>query len=206
LRISILFLQCHLNSSNVGLSNKNVTINITNTLGYANISVNCTTNSTGGFNYSFIPEYVGEYNVTANFDGDTNYNPSNIDYQTVTVDHPRYDLSLRNEPSGQVYVSTWINSIATAIDGTPLKDDYCIFKITSPSGAIQSSDKSFNGIDSEPYQWRLTEKGQWLVEVWAHDRFGNHVKVPQAPQNFMMYSTNSVGSLQSTAKEEFYVS
>ncbi|MDR3291842.1 MAG: hypothetical protein LBT10_06815 [Methanobrevibacter sp.] len=203
----------NLNSSNVGLSNKNVTVNITNTLGQINISVNCTTNSTGGFNYSFTPSYAGEYNVTANFDGDDDYNPSDIVNQTVTVDNPRYDLSLRNEPSGQVYVGTWINSIATAIGDTPLKDDYCIFKVTSPSGAIQpSGHKSFNGKVSDPYHWQLTEKGQYLVEVWAYDKDGNHVKVPDSTsklfkpnvmKSFMEYSTSgdSISKVQSNALE-----
>jgi len=91
----------------------------------------------------------------------------------------RFDLSLRNEPSGQVYVGTWINSIATAIGDTPLSDDYCIFKVTSPSGIqIQSDPKFFNGKDSEPYRWQLKEKGQYLVEVSAYDKYGNHIKVP----------------------------
>jgi hypothetical protein len=49
---------------------------------------------TGGVNYSFIPEYAGDYNVTVNFVGDEDYNPYNIANQTVIVDHPRYDLIL----------------------------------------------------------------------------------------------------------------
>jgi predicted outer membrane repeat protein len=117
---------------------------------------------------------IGEYNFTAICDNEN----LNIN---LTVTHPVYDLSLRNEPSGQVYMGAWINSIATAIGDTPLNDDYCIFKVTSPSADVKWSDhKSFNGIDSEPYQWQLTEKGRYLVEVWAYDKDGNHVKVPDS--------------------------
>jgi hypothetical protein len=109
-------------------------------------------------------------------------------------------------------VGTWINSIATAIGDTPLNTDYCMFKVTSPSGAIQPSNKSFNGTDSEPYQWQLTEKGRYLVEVWAYDKDDNNVKVPiSASQLFksnvmkssMEYSTygDSISKVQSNALE-----
>jgi uncharacterized repeat protein (TIGR01451 family) len=109
-----------------------------------------------------------------------------------------YDLSLRNEPAGSVVVGSLINSIATPVGGSPLGTDYAIFKVTKPNGDNWLSEhRVFNG-DSFTYNWQLTMPGQWLVEVWAYDNSDNHVKVPQ---NFMRYSTNSVGSVQSTAKE-----
>jgi hypothetical protein len=191
----------NLNNSIGGLASKKVTVNIINTLGQGNISVNIITNSTGGFNYSFIPEYAGEYDVTVNFVGDDDYNSSEVN-QTVIVDHPRYDLSLRNEPSGQVYVGTWINSIATAIGDTPLNDDHCIFKVTPPGGVVKWSDnKSFNGKDSEPYQWQLTEKGRYLVEVCAYDKYGRNVKVRSTLSSTSQLFKSNVPVKNVTVKE-----
>jgi hypothetical protein len=138
-----------------------------------------------------------------------------INITALADQHPSYDLRLHNE--GSFIVGSFVNSIATPVDGFPLDTDYAIFKVTKPNGdSWESEHRVFNG-DSFTYNWQLTMPGQWLVEVWAYDSFGNHVKVPQ---NVMRYSTNSVGSssnsvgsssnsvgsLQSTAKEEFYVS
>jgi hypothetical protein len=53
-----------------------LTINISNNLGQSNISVNVTTNSTDGFNYSFTPDYIGVYDMIISFSGDKDYNQS----------------------------------------------------------------------------------------------------------------------------------
>jgi hypothetical protein len=113
---------------------------------------------------------IGEYNFTAICDNE------DLNINLMNVIHPVYDLSLRNEPSGQVYVGTWIHSIATAVGGVPLSDDYCMFKITSPSGNIHEIGPVVFGVnDWVDCGWQLAEKGTYLVEVWAYDKNGAHV-------------------------------
>jgi hypothetical protein len=108
--------------------------------------------------------------------------------------HPKYDLSLMNEPSGMVSIGTWIKSTATAINGNPLSTDYVAFKVTPPSGNIISKNVNFSGSNSCSFNWQLNEKGQYLVEVWAYDQNGEHVKVPDSQSALRsLFSTPSKG-------------
>jgi hypothetical protein len=66
----------NLASKVMGIENK--TINISITLPNGTIEkFNTTTNSTGDYNYLYIPLISGKYNVTTNFMWDNYYNPSN---------------------------------------------------------------------------------------------------------------------------------
>ncbi|MDR3222723.1 MAG: Ig-like domain repeat protein [Methanobrevibacter sp.] len=128
---------------------------------------------------NYTPPSVGTYVVNASFIGDENYSNSNITSTLTVVPHPKYDLSLRNDPAGSVVIGTWIHSIATAIDGEPLPDDYCRFKITALSNNVQWFDKCMFGVnDWADCRWQLTEKGSYFVEVWAYDKYNNNVHVP----------------------------
>ncbi|MDR3222168.1 MAG: hypothetical protein LBT66_00330 [Methanobrevibacter sp.] len=107
------------------------------------------------------------------------------------ISHPTYDLSLRNNPQGQVVIGTWIKSTATAIGDSPLPTDYVRFKITSLSDNIVQYDHNvpFGGSNSASYNWQLTKKGTYKVEVWAYDEHGSNVKVPPLGINAMKLST-----------------
>jgi hypothetical protein len=91
-------------------------------------------------------------------------------------------------------IGTWIHTIATATGGDkPLADDYCKFKITAPSKSVKLIDKCKFGVNIwADCNWQITEKGSYLVEVWAYDKNGDNVKVPVIPNaNSFMKSTNS---------------
>jgi len=96
------------------------------------------------------------------------------------ISHPIYDLKLTNEPQGQIMVGSWIKSVATAIGDFPLPTDYVRFKVTSLSDNNVQYDvnKSFGDSNSVFYDWQLTKKDTYKVEVWAYDENGFNVKVP----------------------------
>jgi hypothetical protein len=91
-----------------------------------------------------------------------------------------------------------------------------MFRITSPSGNIHEETGVFGVNDWVDCWWQITEKGLYLVEVWAYDKDGNRVKVPDSTsklfesnvmKSFMEYSTSgavygdSISKVQSNALE-----
>jgi uncharacterized repeat protein (TIGR01451 family) len=131
----------NLNDSSSGLSNKTVTININNVLGQENISENITTNANGEFNYTFTPEYAGEYNITTIFDGDNDYKPS-YDSINFTVNPPKYDavinktVNVTNPNIGDFikYTITVTNlEDPQTVNVTDILDNKLIYNSSNPS-------------------------------------------------------------------------
>jgi frataxin-like iron-binding protein CyaY len=152
-------------NDNGNLPDFNTTIQLTNR---SNVIINATEPWNTTLNNS------GTYNFTAICDNEY------LNIELDLKDHPRYDLSLRNEPQGQIMVGNWIKSVATAIDGTPLPTDHVRFKVTSLSDNNVQYDvnKSFGDSNSVFYDWQLTKKDTYKIEVWAYDKKGYNVKVP----------------------------
>jgi len=146
-----------------------------------NITVNYVFSN--GVNGSFIGTYNNESMVLIAPPGANNVTFSAENWtKTISFVNYYYDLSLRNEPAGPAVIGTWIKSIATAVGGTPLNTDYCKFKITSPSNNVSwSGNITFGDNDWVDYSWQLTQKGTYLVEVWAFNQNGTNVPAPPTP-------------------------
>jgi parallel beta-helix repeat protein len=205
-------------SANNNYTRTNTSMNVTNpvTLTY-NMVLNTTNNSADAYklpDFSTMinsPIYNGTVNAKESWNNISNdlgeYNFQAIcDNEDLHINllvvHPRYDLKLKNDPSGSVVIGTRVTSTATAIGGNPLSTDYVEFVITPPSKNPISKNVTFNG-NSCSFGWQVNEIGSYFVQVWAYAENGDHVKVPDSQPSLRgSFSTSSKRDSSSTLNSQ----
>jgi len=144
---------------------------------------------------------------------------------TFNITLPKYDLNL-SKVTGPVYLNSWITATATCIDADHTKTvnpfwggvinrtsnqnltaDYLKFKITYPDNHTLESGKIpfANRTNSNSFNYQVTAKGKYLVEVWAYRSNDTNVPVRAFNTNSNSITSNSPNNVLSVSREEFYV-
>ncbi|MDR3222634.1 MAG: hypothetical protein LBT66_02690, partial [Methanobrevibacter sp.] len=139
-------------------ANESATINIVDPYGNSTI-INAATNENGEFIISFIPEYVGNYNITTTVG---NWSQT----QEITVsDRPNISLNLIN--FADPVKGDNINVVAEAND-TVYPGDYVNFTVTDPNGIVSSQSVTFDG-NVASFDISNATTGNYSVSAVAYD-------------------------------------